>query len=453
MNGPLVVSATADRLTVGPDHPPGPAGLAVVRLLAGAATLAVDTASSATLVSLTLPRALDDPARRLAHLVLGARDAEALIRWSEETGPTAAHDAVLAGRSTPTDGGADRPVPIRGPLPLLGRLALGLEELTRRGTTEAAVAAALVDLGVLTLDLAPGLDPDPAGLALAAAGIGRWELVGPDGWDDAGGELLAATTRRTARWHKSLFSADPSLARRLEVLVRSRPEQAGAGAAAVRARSHRLESAAPSIEQRLSTVPAPVPAAGARPTGADLAAAPARPMIEVAFAPTLDGRVIAAEREDHHLVVHLGGLGDDPLWLRVHQAGVPPRLLALAPLAESGRPWRTAVALIGPEVATGDLLVDVTDEPSEPWRSPATRRTERAGHLGREAARLTRRAAAVGRSAGRGGREDAEAAWLDCARAWDDADDPTRAEQARTYATDPPVPTWASRDPLLTDLV
>jgi hypothetical protein len=195
---------------------------------------------------------------------------------------------------------------------------------------------------------------------------------------------------------------------------------------------------------------APVPGAG--PIAAERAATTAPPVIDVLFAPDLDGRVISAERDDHHLVVHLGGLGDRPGWLRVYRAGSPPRLLALAPVAETGRPWRTAVALIGPEVTTGDLLVDVTDAPSEPWRSPATRRTERAGHLGREAARVTRRAAALGRSAGRHGRVGAELAWQDCARAWDDAGDPVRADQARDHATDPPVPPWALSDPLLTDL-
>lgn len=213
MSGPLLVSTTADRLVVGPDRRPGPAGLSLVYLLDGAAVLAVDTAAPDTLVSLSLPRPLDDPARRLTHLVLGTLDAERLIRWSEETEPGAAQDAAPTRLLTPDTGGADRPLTITpGPLPLLGRLALGLEELVRPGPTDAAMALGLVDLGVLATDLAPGLAPDPPGRVLAEAGIDRWELLDPDGWDDAGEELLAATSRRAAHWHKSLHGAAPDLA-------------------------------------------------------------------------------------------------------------------------------------------------------------------------------------------------------------------------------------------------
>jgi hypothetical protein len=461
VSAPLVATATADQVVVSSDHAPGPAGLVVVHLLGGDATLAVDTIEPATLVSIALSRPLGDAERRVAHRVLGAPHADAVVRWAGPAGsgrPRVVDPPVLPlpGTQGRGDPGRGRVTTIAaGPLPLLGRLALGLEELTRAGLTDPHLALGLVDLGVLALDLTPGLDPDPAGLVLAVAGIERWELVGPDGWDDAGPDLLAATARRSVRWHKSLFAADPSLAGRLEVLMRSRPNRSAAGAGATtgtgRARHHGLPVAGPPASAPPATVAAaPVPGAG--PIAAERAATTAPPAIEVAFAPDLDGRLISAERDDHHLVVHLGGLGDRPGWLRVYRAGSPPRLLALAPVVETGRPWRTAVALIGPEVATGDLLVDVTDAPSEPWRSPATRRTERAGHLGREAARITRRAAGLGRSAGREGRAGAEVAWQDCARAWDDAGDPVRADQAREYATDPPVPPWALSDPLLTDL-
>jgi hypothetical protein len=152
-------------------------------------------------------------------------------------------------------------------------------------------------------------------------------------------------------------------------------------------------------------------------------------------------------------VVHLGGLGDDPLWLRVHQTGTPPRLLAVAPVAETGRPWRTAVALIGPEVTTGDLLVDVTATPSEPWRSPGTppHATGRPPGPGGGPPHPARRRPRAFVGEGRG-RIEASTAWLDCARAWEAAGDERRAEQARRFADDRPVPSWAASDPLLTDL-
>jgi hypothetical protein len=78
----------------------------------------------------------------------------------------------------------------------------------------------------------------------------------------------------------------------------------------------------------------------------------------------------------------------------------------MAPVEDSGRPWRQAVALIGPEVDTEDLLVDVTTRPTEPWRSATGRNVERATALGRDATRLSRRREFV----------EAQQAWSRCSR-------------------------------------
>jgi len=43
-------------------------------------------------------------------------------------------------------------------------------------------------------------------------------------------------------------------------------------------------------------------------------------------------------------------------------------------------------------------------------------------------------------------------AWMECSQAWDEAGDQQRAARASQHSLDPPVPSWARRDPLLTDL-
>lgn len=457
-----VANLSDQLLVVTGERPDGPAGLVVVELLDGSAELAVDTAEPDTVLSLALARPLDDPAHRLARLILGPVIADALLPWLDRAGgpgsgsgprgpsPVGQTSVRLGDRDTDrhsdSEPSAQRVRPgAFGPGPLLGRLALGLAELTRPDLTDLEVAASLVEMGTLAGDLGPGLDPSPSGLALATAGIERWELLGPDDWE-TNPVVLEVVGIRQARWAKSLHQLDPTLADRLRRLRT--------------ARFNRMDAAARSGRAR-GAVSGPLPPAAAAAGPLDLvtyrnemvaaAEQAAPPTLEVLFDPDVDGWLISADHDGHHLVVHLGGLGDRPCWLRVHRRGTPLRLLALAPVEPGNRRWRQAVALIGPEVGSDDLIVDVTADPTQPWQSDSTRRVRRASRLGVEAARLSRQQVAAG--AARPRRQNpVAAAWMECSQAWDEAGDQQRAARASQHSLDPPVPSWARRDPLLTDL-
>jgi hypothetical protein len=178
---------------------------------------------------------------------------------------------------------------------------------------------------------------------------------------------------------------------------------------------------------------------------------PRRQDVPVHFSPALtaaEPRVIAAERAGHHLTVHVGGLpgGDGEVrngrhsggtWLRVFEASERAIALSMVPFTPEGRPWRTATALIPPEVPTDRLLVDVTAEPSEPWRSPATRLTRAAAARGAAAAKASRT-----------GAPEAPAQWFETAAAWAAAGDQRRTALAEEYAAQPP-----EAEPLFTDLL
>lgn len=430
-----------DEVLVLTSRPPGPAGLAVVTLLDGASSLAVDTAEPDTVLHLSLPDGPDGPdrsddrTRRLVAAVLDPAAAAELARWSARPSPR----TPLPLHPTAIDPRFARPS--LGRLGLFARLAVGLDEVVRPDLTGAALAASLVDLGALALDLAD-LGPVPDGAELVIAGLDRWEDLDPDEWDDDDA-LLAATTRHSPQWRKSVYAHRPDLADRLEVLARDlrRDQQDRAVLATFPTLSDAPPPAASvgrAAARRGGAVGEPARAAAPRPL----------PVVDVLFDAELDGRLIAAERVGHHLTVHLGGLGPDDLWFRVFEAGTEPhpRLLALAPVGPSERTWRTAVALIGPDVADRDLRADVTRHPREPLRSTVVRRTERATHLGRVAARLSRT------SAQGGSRPAAREAWLRCAGAWEDAGDLARARRALEYADTRPAPNWSDTTPLLTDL-
>ena len=81
-----VANLSDQLLVVTGERPDGPAGLVVVELLDGSAELAVDTAEPDTVLSLTLARPLDDPAHRLARLILGPVIADALLPWLDRAG-------------------------------------------------------------------------------------------------------------------------------------------------------------------------------------------------------------------------------------------------------------------------------------------------------------------------------------------------------------------------------
>lgn len=109
-------------------------------------------------------------------------------------------------------------------------------------------------------------------------------------------------------------------------------------------------------------------------------------------------------------------------WARVFRA--PDRLLlGLAPLRRSDVDGRELVAtLVIPPTASGDLVVDITGDPSAPRRAPSHEEHRRAVLLGREAARLTRL-----------GDDRADAAWERCALAWEALGDVQRANLARIH--------------------
>jgi hypothetical protein len=439
----------ADEILVTSDALPGPAGLATVALLEGAAELSVDGAEPDGVVSVMAAVSSDARTGLVMANVLDPGLAVDLDRWLAQPSPRTGRPL-----SAPADGTGVARRAIRG-LGLLSRLAVGLDELARADLSEATRALSLVDLGVSAVDLAE-LGPLPDGTALVAAGLDRWEELDPDAWEDEADDLLAATIDRSSRWSKSLQRDRPDVAGRLRVLTERMREDRSDGTVVM----HSIVPAA--LDHPSAAAPMAPMAAPAAEGGLDLAVSRSRsaragaggtarpPAVEIAFAPDLAGRLIAAERVGHHLTVHLGGVDVDDAWLRVFEAGPVPRLLALAPVGSPERTWRTAVALIGPDVVDSDLLADVTRRAREPFRSPAVRRTERATHLGKVAARSSR-TAALG-SSGRDVDLDPTDAWRSCAEAWELGGDAVRAGRALRYAADPPGPTWSVSAPLMSDL-
>lgn len=404
---------------------PGPAGLATVLLLDGAAELAVDVVEHDALVWLRLDAPTSPDAVRLARFLLGPLAAGRLVGSLGASGP-------IWDRAT-DEGDLDRWGQRDGlGLGSIGRLAVALAELGDPHLDERAVAIGLVEAGLLALEVGPEPAPRPSGLDLVRAGVARWEALGP-GARIEGDPALLARVVELGDAATAAVAADVELADALAELVADLarllgdPPVAAAGGA-----RHRLRPPEPQepvvLEVRsLPTAPAAAPAAKAsldRAAAADRAAPP-EVAIEVAFSADLGARLIGVEHDGHHLRVHLGGVDDDAPepWLRVFAAGARPTPVALAPFPESGRPWRTAVALVPPGLPGSQLLVDVTTSPAEPWMAPSARALARATHLGAAAAR-----------AGRLADLDAQERWDACAEAWDDLGDEPRADAARAFA-------------------
>ena len=422
---------------------PGPAGVASLGLLGGDATLVVDIVEPDLLVSLHLSDPGAPGVVRMVDALLGVGviellqqlpDGEATVVWRK------------TGRRLPYAQG-------QGGLGLIGRLALGLGEVSSAGRSETAVAVGLVEAGIAAVLLASEITPDPSGLALVRAGVDRWTQLPSDAFDRVGAAPLARLVAEGARWSAAVADRDSLLAaslRRLLVPLQGRSEgpAASAGGAAPASAAARLRTAskkaerAEDVARRLSfdasrsTAAPQADSALAGPTGRrhDVAvlldAASSSGSASSARSASSEIRVIAAERDAHHLTVHIGGADDaGALWLRVLEdpggaGGGRPTLLALAPFSGADRPWRSAVALVPPHVgAPVPLLVDVTANPATPWRSSPTRATARAAVLGALASR-----------AGRQRRADTPARWADCAQAWESIGDDRRRALAEEYA-------------------
>lgn len=419
---------------------PGPAGVASLGLLGGDATLVVDVAEPDLLVSLHLSDPGAPGVVRIVDALLGVGviellqqlpDGEATVVWRK------------AGRRLPYAQG-------QGGLGLIGRLALGLGEVSSAGRSETAVAVGLVEAGIAAVLLAGEITPDPSGLALVRAGVDRWTQLPSDAFDLVGAAPLARLVAEGARWSAAVADRDSLLAaslRRLLVPLQGRsegPAASAGGAAPASARprtaskkAERAEDVARglSFDASRSTAAPQADAALAGPTGrrhdvAVLLDAAAASSASSARSASSEIRVIAAERDAHHLTVHIGGADDaGALWLRVLEdpggaGGGRPTLLALAPFSRADRPWRSAVALVPPHVgAPVPLLVDVTANPATPWRSSPTRATARAALLGALASRT-----------GRQRRADTPARWTDCAQAWESIGDDRRRALAEGYA-------------------
>ena len=140
--------------------------------------------------------------------------------------------------------------------------------------------------------------------------------------------------------------------------------------------------------------------------------------------PVAEAAVAAQRTGPDHVEVRVGGWAErrHGLWARAFDRD-DGTLLALGPLRRDGR---DAVAnLLVPPRAIARVEVDVTDRPEMPRPSAALAAVGRAIHLGGVAARAERL----------GDRRTAARRWRQCARAWLGAGDPTRADQALTYAS------------------
>ena len=419
---------------------PGPAGVAVLDLRGGDAVLVADVAEPDLLVSLQLPELAGEDSQRIADTVLGAGVINELRQLRGDGTP-----AVVWRRQDQ----ARRTVIGQGGLGLIGRLAVGLAEITAADRSEAAIAIGLVEAGVGAVLLDREISPSPSGLALVRAGVARWEDLPPFAFDGLGMPTVDRLTVEAQRWAATVGTVDDRLGaalERLAIRLRGRfgPDVAAAGAVGgarpTSAPPPPAAAGAPSLRgvgssKKLSA------AAAAAPTADAMRSEKAR-LPEVAvevdgrLAAGADVRIISTELDGHHLTVHVGGLRQPSRsWLRVFaddrtsSDGDRPTLLALAPFDGSGRPWSTAVALVPPDLARADrLLVDVTDEPTGPWRSSATRATQSAAAMGAVAARATRR-----------GARDASDRWSACSDAWERIGDARRAGLAAAYAGSGPV--------------
>ena len=424
---------------------PGPAGVASLGLLGGDATLVVDVAEPDLLVSLHLPDPGAPGVVRMVDALLGVGVIELLQRLPDG-------EATVVWRK------ADRRLPYaqgQGGLGLIGRLALGLGEVSSTGRSETAVAVGLVEAGIAAVLLAGEITPDPSGLALVRAGVDRWTQLPSDAFDLVGAAPLARLVAEGARWSAAVADRDSLLAaslRRLLVPLQGRsegpaPAPAPAPASArLRTASKKAERAEDvarglSFDASRSMAAPQADAALAGPTGRRHDVAVLLDAASSSESASSEIRVIAAERDAHHLTVHIGGADDaGALWLRVLEdpggAGCSrPTLLALAPFSGADRPWRSAVALVPPHVgAPVPLLVDVTANPATPWRSSPTRATAHAAVLGALASR-----------AGRQRRADTPARWAACAQAWESIGDDRRRALAEGYAN------GSSAAPLLID--
>jgi hypothetical protein len=418
----------------------GPAGVATVDLLDGAAELDIDVAEPDLLVSLRLHDPRTRPARRLARILLGPTAAAALDGFHRNPGEPVVVWERIDDRVRDLRPRTRRP----GGLGLVGRLGLTLCELGVPGRSDAAIAVGLVDAAMTAADLRVDLAPQPTGSALLAAGLLRWDAL-PAGALDGATDLLG---QLQGRWLKTAFAIDPDQGDQLKELFArhggsSQPAAEGAARGGGRSATQLDRSW---LAGAAGSAMAPAAALAAAPMASEAAAdaaVAAFPSIEVAFDAILaaaDARVVNVERTDHHLVVHLGGLpgGRPDAWLRVFaDDSTGPVPLAFAPIPDADRPWRTAVALVPAEVPNRKLLVDVTLSPKDRWPSPTARSVGAAVHLGAEAARAGRRSDA-----------DAATRWDHAASAWDELGDDRRADLAREYAAFAP-----QVDPLIGDLL
>lgn len=426
---------------------PGPAGVARLELLDATAELLVDVAEPDLLAVLRLADVHDPRARRLARLLLGPRAADELARSRRHrrNQPT-----VLWRRGDDANVRPIRRGSAPGGLGLIGRLGLALGEVATAGLAERAVAVGLIEVAVAVQDLAVDLDPSPPALALLRAGVARWAALGPASFDDLDPSTRHALGRHVGRWRKRAYAIDSPLAASLAPLLAQLDDLRDAGGV------HAAGGAAPDLfapggvsADEILGDPSAVSALRAMPSAAVSVrtSSPVPSSTRQDVAVLLDGplsaagaRVIGAERAGHHLTVHLAGLpvnGPEP-WVRVFAGGPRTTLVALAPVAPTDRPWRSAVALIGPAIATGDLLVDATVSPKGPWLGPSSHAVAVAAHLGAEAARAGRR----------GQHHLAAQGWQATAAAWAALGDDRRAGLAHEYHDTPP-----SVDPLAVDLL
>ena len=205
---------------------PGPAGVAVLDLRGGDAVLVADVAEPDLLVSLQLPELAGEDSQRIADTVLGAGVINELRQLRGDGTP-----AVVWRRQDQ----ARRTVIGQGGLGLIGRLAVGLAEITAADRSEAAIAIGLVEAGVGAVLLDREISPSPSGLDLVRAGVARWEDLPPFAFDGLGMPTVDRLTAEAQRWAATVGTLDDRLGaalERLAIRLRGRfgPDVAAAGA-------------------------------------------------------------------------------------------------------------------------------------------------------------------------------------------------------------------------------